>query len=59
MNLKNLHKAQLKAAIYKLIACPGVLNENEVYQVLCDVVTELGDDMIMEADNAECVCKTK
>lgn len=45
MKLASLHKAQLKANIYKLISCPGVLSDCDVFDVLTEIVQELGDDL--------------
>ena len=45
MNLKNYHKAQLKAAVYKLLSCPGVLTEYEVFDTLGEVYDELADEL--------------
>lgn len=45
MKLSSLHKAQLKANIYKLISCPGVLSDNDVFCVLTEIVEELGDEL--------------
>ena len=42
MNLRNLHKAQLKAAIYKLLSCPGVLTDEDVLDVLTEITEEVG-----------------
>ena len=41
MNLKNYHKAQLKASFYKLISCPGVLSEQDCVDVLDEILGEL------------------
>lgn len=44
MNLKNLHKLQLKTAIYQLFSHPGVLSDEDIIDVLVEVKYELGGD---------------
>ena len=41
MNLKNYHKAQLKAAVYKLFSTPGVLTEMDCVDVMQEVIGEI------------------
>lgn len=43
MNVKNLHKAQFKAKVYELLACPGILNEQECVDILADVIQECSE----------------
>ena len=43
MKLKCFHKAQFKAAVYKLMECPGVLNDMDLLDCLKDIIDEVSE----------------
>lgn len=45
MNLKSLHRAQLKASIYKLLSCPGVLTDIDCFDVMTEIVDEMNEEL--------------